>query len=423
MLFKLFTYLLPAAVNHTGTAPENFYKRLVAFLAGSFVAIIVELCILPVRARHRLVQSLSSAVRQVHIMHSTVWIGIDAPEVPNFRSHKLNSRFSHARDKAQTALAAAEMFLPFCRKEPRLKGSFKPLEPIYKEIIYVLHQIINRMDNVVDLRKTYGSSILEELNREVYAYRRNVAASNTLILFSVQEALLTWLPLPQFLPSSRIAQSRLINHVRELIISGDVCTVLAPVLSSAPLQAPDDDSVAVLDTGEVDERTARIITERKFLSWNANAAGNTEIIEYLEELVDLTKLLVGVNAFRSGMLEKPKYKDYVQQTQVAEAELQKLASRRSRRVSKGTVASRAGESALAKARAVAAAAASMHGLRRRATQTQAPPAEGLSRTHTATGMEGADEDGIPMSLRRVRSRIERDSVVVRRRGFSTSAVS
>ena len=43
------------------------------------------------------------------------------------------------------------------------------------------------------------------------------------------------------------------------------------------------------------------------LSWNASTAGKMEIIEYLEELVELTKLLVGVNAFRSGVLEKPKY--------------------------------------------------------------------------------------------------------------------
>ncbi|KAJ2970822.1 hypothetical protein NQ176_g8002 [Zarea fungicola] len=36
-----------------------------------------------------------------------------------------------------------------------------------------------------------------------------------------------------------------------------------------------------------------------------------EIIEYLEELTDLVKLLVGVNAFRRGMLETPNHRQYI----------------------------------------------------------------------------------------------------------------
>ncbi|CAH0048766.1 unnamed protein product [Clonostachys solani] len=421
-----------ATINQTGTATENFYKRLVAFLVGSVVAITVEIFILPVRARHRLVESLSSAVRQVQAMHAAVWVGIDSPQVPNFRSHQLDYRFSHAREKAQTALAAAEMFLPFCRNEPRLKGSFKPLEPIYKEIIYVLHQIINRMDNVVDLRKAYGSSVLEDLHMEVYAYRRNVAASNTLILFSVQEALTDWLPLPQFLPSSRLAQARLVNHVRETLASADLSSVPTPHHQVSPsFSNSGGDDIAVVDQADLDEYTASIITERKFLSWNANAAGHMEIIEYLEELVDLTKLLVGVNAFRSGLLEKPKYKDYVQQTRAAEAELSRLASRRSRRTSKATADGRGGSTTLARAAAVAA---SVQKFRRRTQELKmrkqasaASNPQEVSGTQAATGAgrrEAVDteDDAIPMSLRRVRTRIERESVVVRRRGFSTGAM-
>lgn len=371
-------------------------------------------------------ESLSSAVRQVQTMHAAVWVGIDSPQVPNFRSHQLDYRFSHAREKAQTALAAAEMFLPFCRNEPRLKGSFKPLEPIYKEIIYVLHQIINRMDNVVDLRKAYGSSVLEDLHMEVYAYRRNVAASNTLILFSVQEALTDWLPLPQFLPSSRLAQARLVNHVRETLASADLAHQVSPSFSNSG-----GDDIAVVDQADLDEYTARIITERKFLSWNANAAGHMEIIEYLEELVDLTKLLVGVNAFRSGLLEKPKYKDYVQQTRAAEAELSRLASRRSRRTSKATADGRGGSSTLARAAAVAASVQKFRRrtqelkMRKQASATSNP--QEVSGTQAVTGAsrrEAVDTEGdaIPMSLRRVRTRIERESVVVRRRGFSTGAM-
>lgn len=50
---------------------------------------------------------------------------------------------------------------------------------------------------------------------------------------------------------------------------------------------------------------------RKYMSWNAASAAQAEIIEFLEELIDLTKLLVGANEFRSGLLTRPTYRDYV----------------------------------------------------------------------------------------------------------------
>lgn len=55
------------------------------------------------------------------------------------------------------------------------------------------------------------------------------------------------------------------------------------------------------------QRAAR----RKYMSWNAASAAQAEIIEFLEELVDLTKLLVGASEFRSGLLTRPTLSDYV----------------------------------------------------------------------------------------------------------------
>lgn len=48
------------------------------------------------------------------------------------------------------------------------------------------------------------------------------------------------------------------------------------------------------------------------MAWNAASAAQAEIIEYLEELIDLTKLLVGENEFRSGLLMRKTYNDYIQ---------------------------------------------------------------------------------------------------------------
>ncbi|EFY93450.1 hypothetical protein MAC_00688 [Metarhizium acridum CQMa 102] len=382
-------------------ASEVFYKRLVAFLVGGLVAMVVETLVVPVRARDRLVESLSTSVRQVQKMQAAVAVGIDDPERPNFRSSKLLTRFSRSRDKAQGALAAAEMFLPFCLTEPRLKGSFKPLAPIYKEIIYVLHQIIDRMDNVVQLRGMYGSSVLEDLNPRVYTCRRNVAASSTLILFSVHEALTTWLPLPQFLPSARLAQLRLISRIRELLVAQSP-KGRKPNIVACHRRRPN-----------LDEETASLITQHKFLSWNASTSGQMEIIEYLEELVELVKLLVGVNAFRSGLLERPQYRQYIRQLETEQDEdLDRVLSKRSHASS--AVDGEGG-------------GIELETLRRRATATGP---QGISQPfglgqvegepgHGTDDSEGEDEV-IPRSLQRVGVRLMIDDTVVRRRRFTVS---
>ncbi|KAK4080387.1 hypothetical protein Trihar35433_1492 [Trichoderma harzianum] len=280
---------LASANINTEPSHEVYYKRLIAFIVGGVTATLVEVSVSP-------------------NMQGAMSVGVDGPEIVDPRSPKLHRRFDRWREKAQASLAAAETFLPFCSSEPRLKGSFKKLAPIYTEIVYVLHQIIDRMDNVVQLRRAYGSSVLEALNPQAYTYRRSMAASCTLMLFSVNEALTTWLPLPQFIPSARVAHLRLIHRVREIITSQ--ASTSAPVTPTVSHASHCRSASECED--QANEKIARLITKHNFLSWNASAAGQMEIVEYLEELVELVKMLVGVNAFRSGMLERPRYTNYAQ---------------------------------------------------------------------------------------------------------------
>jgi len=132
---------------------------------------------------------------------------------------------------------------------------------------------------------TDGSGPLEDLNAEIYPYRRNVAGSITLTLFAIHAALTTKLPLPQYLPSARLAHLRMINRVREVM------------LQQVSSGQDDQDVIAQLAR----QRAVR----RKYMSWNAASAAQAEVIEFLEELCDLTKLLVGANEFRSGLLIRP----------------------------------------------------------------------------------------------------------------------
>ena len=406
------------------------------------MAVLVEVIIYPVRARDRLIESLSTSVRQIIKMQSAVHVGIDGPERPNFRSRALNHRFTRARDKAQAALGAAEAFLPFCLTEPRLKGSFKLLAPIYREIIYVLHQIVDRMDNVVQLRREHGSSILEDLNPQVYAYRRNAAASGMLILFSVNEALSAWSPLPQFIPSARLAQLRLVNRVREVLIQRNS--------EGNGEDLPRD----ISEKGDLDEQVAALITQRKFLSWNASTAGQMEIIEYFEELIELVKLLVGVNAFRSGMLERPKYRQYVQRIKNNGTALERVRTERSRssapRESQSSAmpqdardetqhlqattspptppgADRLSTGSLGRTVSMASAVAKFRS-RLKATQsnpvpeeTENPPEEAVE----SDSSSGDDEETLPRSLQRMGQRMQQENTELRRRnvGFGRESRS
>ncbi|KAL8815135.1 MAG: hypothetical protein Q9223_005703 [Gallowayella weberi] len=283
-----------------GSATENFLKRWLAFIIGGLVALLVEIAFLPVKARTRLVESLSAAIRQISEMETCIAAGIEHGRDIDIYDPKPLKGFERASKKAKGALTAAETFLPFCSNEPRIKGSFEALAEIYTEILFVLHQIVDRMDNMLQLRIAYGSGPLEELNAQIHPYRRNVAGSVNLTLFAVGTALTTKFSLPQFFPSPRLAHLRLINRVREVIQQNSL---------------NDNNNTILTGNGEgpseVQDVPDEVVQRRKYMAWNAASAARAEIIEYLEELIDLTKLLVGANEFRSGMLMRGSYHDYI----------------------------------------------------------------------------------------------------------------
>ena len=326
--------------------------------------------LLPVKARTRLVESLTAAIRRMNEMERCIAFGIESGrKIDVFASSNI-IRFERASSKANAALGAAEVTLPFCSTEPRIKGSFEGLALIYGEMIYVLHQIVDRMDNMLQLRTAYGSGPLEELNAEIYPYRRNVAGSITLTLFAIHSALKTKLPLPQYLPSARLAHLRMINRVREVVLqkvgegqeSQDIITKLARA------------------------RTLR----RKYMSWNAASAAQAEIIEYLEELIELTKLLVGANEFRSGLLTRSTYQDYAKKAEKTETEIDEDAGDEARDQFRDTVAS---EDTTVRRR-------------RGTTMSSQAPAVGLTRRRRGTTLSSQStvEDDVPASLRRIQSR-------------------
>lgn len=134
-------------------------------MIGGCVALLIEVALLPVKARTRLVEALATTLRQISEMEKCIAYGIESGKNIDIQSPNNLSRFDRASIKANTALTAGETFLPFCSHEPRIKGSFEGLGLIYGEIIFVLHQIIDRMDNMLQLRTAceYHQSRLVDL--------------------------------------------------------------------------------------------------------------------------------------------------------------------------------------------------------------------------------------------------------------------
>ncbi|EWC46129.1 hypothetical protein DRE_04703 [Drechslerella stenobrocha 248] len=279
-----------------GTARDNFLKRSVAMIIGGSAAVIVQTVLFPVKARVKLVETVGLAVLKINEMESAIAFGVDqTTNLSDLRNENAVKAFNRARKKAEVSLAAASAYLTVSTQEPRVKGSFANDKMIYKEIIYVLHQIIDRMENVLQLRLQLGSAVLENYYVYVYKYRRNVAAAITITLFAVHEALTSKLPLPQYFPSARLAQLRMVNRVRQILM----------------------ESVATTTTQDGEEaEDMRRVLRVEFMSYNATSAALEQVIEWLEELVDLTKLLRGAAEFRFGLLSRPTYREWVRQISV-----------------------------------------------------------------------------------------------------------
>lgn len=79
-------------------------------MIGGTVALLVEMIVLPVKARDRLVESLATAIRQISKMESSIAFGIEDGRNINGFPPEIFARFEKASNRAMTAFGAAETF-------------------------------------------------------------------------------------------------------------------------------------------------------------------------------------------------------------------------------------------------------------------------------------------------------------------------
>jgi hypothetical protein len=157
------------------------------------------------------------------------------------------------------------------------------------------------------------------------------------------------------------------------------------------------------------------VTKQSFLSWSAGSAGMIEIIEYMEELVDLAKLLVGVNAFRTGMLERPRFHEYIMKIRARE----RAASEANNEEVEKVISQ--GSARLKKRRTFSFRRVASEGTKRRRSSSGVLAAGGEDAA--ASSDEGDAVQDLPMSLQRVRTKRIEEREFERMRRMSTSAAS
>ncbi len=285
----------------SGTILDNFTKRLIAMLVGGAVATGVQVLIFPVKSRDELIKNVANAAGSCSKLSALFAAGIEG-EKNEFFDDVRYSAYSKSSKEVNGYLAKADFYKNMSKKEFRLKGSFDETVKIYGEVIYVIRQIKERIDNMAQIRRHYGSAIIDEFNDDVYQYRRQYVAAICNIMKIIESSLLNRSPLPQYIPSARIAHRRLINRVRE---------VVSLEIQAKKKEGRDLFQGMILKHSKFDEinHTPHGL-KQNFMGWSATSSAAEEIIEYVEELLDLAKLLVGVTEFKYGFLSRPLYTDW-----------------------------------------------------------------------------------------------------------------
>ncbi|QLQ78761.1 hypothetical protein HG537_0B01100 [Torulaspora globosa] len=334
--------ILPSS--NRGSILISFAKRCLAVGYGGVIALVVQLTFFPIKARDQLNEEIAFVCGCISEMELLYASGLEGESLKTSMTDDRYQKFNRISQSAKSALSRAEAYKGLTRQEPRLKGEYTELENVFTQIIFVQRQIVDRMDNVALLRKQYGSGVIEELNSVVYPYRRQMVASLSNCMRAIQEAFLNKTPLPQFLPSARIAHRRLINMVSRALHNRYRSQLEALKPRVVVDKFRDDESSDIEDGLTMKTKNNReksrgtlppheYALKEKFLSWNASSAATEEVIEYVEELLDLTKILVGINEFKYGFLSRPLYEDWAADAVVGFDNFVKTAGKRKRPVS------------------------------------------------------------------------------------------
>ncbi|KAI8092100.1 hypothetical protein BDF21DRAFT_436776 [Thamnidium elegans] len=265
MIVSLSQYVAPVA---NETVAEMVWLRTTTLIIGLFVALFLNWTVWPFIAREAVRKMLASAIGDIGDYYSYImgtFLYHDQGLFPTEDEFEEAQKMEHNLEKK---LIACNELLQLTDHEPRLKGPF-PKE-FYKDILVSSHNLLDRMMSLRVCLTKMSPEVKHTVRRmDKYLYRRDMVASILLHFYTLTASLKAKIPLPSFMPSSRVARKRLLNH------------------------------------RQVEDRAEKLLRYRN-LTWFAMACTTEEIIEELEHLTDLVRFIVGESKFtlKARRLEK-----------------------------------------------------------------------------------------------------------------------
>lgn len=293
---SLLTMAIISSTNYSNNVySENLFDPVwkISFTAliAILVVLIVDQMIWPVWARKTVRIQLSNLLIDTGIQFSRV-ASLVCQE--NTQAHRYQMTLKEAQGntavlKRQHQLAC--QMLALAEMEPRItKGAF-PIET-YREILQHEQQILYWIEHLLISQAYISKDVRKQIMNPMNAYRKELAASIHLYLFTLACSLRAKAPLPASLPSAEI--TRKILQQRQAILWHENYDALC-IIPPGEQESKDLTYMEEKFEKQKEERSAE-----NQIYWQAYAAGSVEVIVQQEAMGTLVAQLMGQHVFKAA---------------------------------------------------------------------------------------------------------------------------
>lgn len=267
---------------------QNFAKRCFACVGG-VVALIVQNVIFPLRCRLGLFRELSFTISAISQLVAICFPGVENEEQNTEITLEKHLNFAKIVGEIDHSLEKIQEFKTFVKHEPKLKGEYQPIDPLFSDCIRICKALLERCELIESLKFSAGNEMLASLQKEplVFKHRQTTILSLINNLQTASHSLRNKSPLPPNILSSRIAHRKMTNSVKEMF--------------DAP---PKSHAMARRTTSQIYQQHTVTFLKDKLLVWNSVNSQLSEIIEFSEELIKIDLQLCGCSLFRFGFLSR-----------------------------------------------------------------------------------------------------------------------
>lgn len=301
---SIYIVLYATVLSPTATILRSWAERCLAMVCGLAIAVGVDVLVFPVRSRSKMRAMLLGALTEMACLEQCYasLTFVEEGERPLGKAlldHMRNQMTIHVT-KARAYLAAAKVFQGEARHESRFKESFQLEQQVVTRMLTIMPAMVDRMENTALLRDTLvsaGNPISVALALKVVRYRRQSVASTVLLYRATGESMATKSPLPQCLPSAKLAYWKMAREMR--LVFSEALEEQRRAERRHGVEGSDDDDEAYVQTLARAKHLRRAV-----LGWSITAMLGAQVGEQVDELIWLVRLLVGVLEFRSGFLSR-----------------------------------------------------------------------------------------------------------------------